>query len=42
MDGLKSLIVLLVVLITSCGYSEDLHVGHHQLGLLWNYRFHDL
>ncbi len=38
----RCLVFLLVILITSCGYSDDLHMRHHQLGMFWNYRFQEL
>ncbi len=38
----RHLVFLLVILITSCGYSDALHMRHHQLGMFWNYRFQEL
>ena len=32
----------LAVILSSCGYHDELHMRHHQLGLLWNYRFAEL
>lgn len=41
--NLKSLAALLLAaFLSSCGYHDDLHMRHHQLGLLWNYQFQAL
>ena len=34
--------ILLASFLSSCGYRDELHMRHHQLGLLWNYRFLEL
>jgi tetratricopeptide (TPR) repeat protein len=34
--------IILAAFLSSCGYSDDLHMRHHQLGMFWNYRFQEL
>jgi tetratricopeptide (TPR) repeat protein len=34
--------IFLAVFLSSCGYRDDLHMRHHQLGMFWNYRFQEL
>ena len=41
-SALRLLVLLLISLLPSCGYNDELHMRHHQLGLFWNYRFQEL
>lgn len=34
--------IFLAAFLSSCGYHDDLHTRHHQLSMLWNYRYQEL